>query len=143
MARNPFLGGETTTRIGSTRNPFLGVTPSVVGHPDLSSPEGLRQLAEQEGVELPKKTFSQNLLGGVSRVIDILRTGEFAVGGVLAGEGVRGGVRKKISPSDVLFGEEKPESLTGRFFLGATKLATDILLDPVTYLTLGTGLLEH
>lgn len=97
-----------------------------------------KQLLEQ-GIEPPK---TGRVLGTVNTILDILRTGEYAVGGLLAGEGVITGIREKISPSDV-FGitpnksERFIDLIKQPKFYGA--LAVDILLDPVTYLTFGFG----
>ena len=71
--------------------------------------------------EKPKKTV-------LSRVLDVLRTGEYAMGGLLSGKGIRKGIQQKISPSTVLGVKSK-----------VGKLAVDILMDPTTYLTFGYG----
>jgi hypothetical protein len=120
----------------------LGAPPTTGGAGgsfNVNTLEGARQLASSKGIEAPKRSLTSGLLGGLGKTIDVLRTGEFAVGGLLAGEGAREGIKKKISPSTALFGEGRPDTTLGRFALGATKLATDVLLDPTTYLTLGTG----
>lgn len=76
------------------------------------------------GVEVPEAQQESTL----SKVLNALRTGEYAVGGLLAGRGISAGIKQKISPSTVL-GVKNP----------VAKLATDILLDPTTYLTFGFG----
>lgn len=64
----------------------------------------------------------------LQKVFNVLRTGEFAVGGLLSGVSPIEGIKKKLSPSDAL-------GLTN----GLQRLATDIFLDPTTYITLGAG----
>ena len=64
----------------------------------------------------------------LQKVFNILRTGEFAVGGLLSGVSPIEGIKRKVSPSDAL-----------GISNGVAKLATDILLDPTTYITFGAG----
>ena len=64
----------------------------------------------------------------LQKVFNILRTGEFAVGGLLSGVSPIEGIKRKVSPSDAL-----------RISNGVAKLVTDILLDPTTYITFGAG----
>jgi len=66
--------------------------------------------------------------GLLQSVFNVLRTGEFAAGGVLSGKSPLEGIKQKISPSDAL-------GITNGF----TRLAADIFLDPTTYITLGSG----
>ncbi|MHA1305420.1 MAG: hypothetical protein ACTSPI_17105, partial [Candidatus Heimdallarchaeaceae archaeon] len=119
---------------------FLNTTnrrvDSFFSTPSLGATETLRQygypLPEKEGISFGKKSL--NVLTGV---LDVLRTGEYAMGGILSGKGLIAGIKEKISPSEALgirTDEEKLWSLRG-----LTGLAVDILLDPVTYLTFGAG----
>jgi hypothetical protein len=64
----------------------------------------------------------------LQKVFNILRTGEFAVGGLLSGVSPIEGIKRKVSPSDAL-----------GISNGVAKLVTDILLDPTTYITFGAG----
>ncbi|MDD5220149.1 MAG: hypothetical protein PHV11_06265 [Candidatus Bipolaricaulis sp.] len=89
---------------------------------------------KQSGWSLLGKGFV-NVLGGV---LNVLRTGEYAVGGILAGKSPITGIKEKISPSEVLF-EDREEDRKLWSQKGVTALAVDILLDPVTYLTFGAG----
>jgi len=107
-----------------------------------SSPNEPLQLLEEAGYEVPKKKGWSllgkkfiNVLGGV---LDVLRTGEYAMGGILAGKGPITGIREKISPSEVLLKDREEER---KFWSkeGLTALAIDILLDPTTYITFGAG----
>lgn len=74
------------------------------------------------------ETLEVNREPVLQSIFNFLRTGEYAMGGLLAGKGVIEGVKQKISPSTVL-------GMKGT----VAKLATDILLDPTTYITLGAG----
>lgn len=73
-------------------------------------------------------TAKEKSVGTLKNVIDFLRTGEFAVGGLLSGVSPAEGIKRKISPSDAL-GIKNTISA----------LATDIFLDPTTYITFGVG----
>ena len=64
----------------------------------------------------------------IQKVFNILRTGEFAIGGLLSGVSPIEGIKRKVSPSDAL-------GITN----GVAKLVTDILLDPTTHITFGAG----
>ncbi|KUK49708.1 MAG: Anaerobic ribonucleoside-triphosphate reductase [Parcubacteria bacterium 32_520] len=84
----------------------------------------------QKGYE-PLKQVSvvpTEITGTMNKLLDIVRTGEYAAGGVLSGVGVKKGIKQKISPSDAL-------GITNT----ATRLIADIFLDPTTYLTFGAG----
>ncbi len=84
----------------------------------------------QKGYE-PLKQISvvpTEITGTMNKLLDIVRTGEYAAGGVLSGVGVKKGIKQKISPSDAL-------GITNT----ATRLIADIFLDPTTYLTFGAG----
>lgn len=115
------------------------------GGRDLKTLEGLRSLAEEVGVEEKKSLFDRirgagrGVLGGVEKVANIIRTGEFAVGGLIAGEGIKEGVEKKISPSDVILDEWQPKSFLGKAAKFVPSLALDVAFDPLTYATLGAG----
>jgi len=80
----------------------------------------------------PAKTGTEILkeksLGTLNSVFTFLRTAEYAVGGAMSGVGFKKGIERKISPSDAL-------GVTNT----AARLATDILLDPTTYITFGAG----
>lgn len=61
-----------------------------------------------------------------TKVLNTVRTGEFAVGGLLSGVGARKGIQQRISPSKAL----GIKSGIGGF-------VTDVLLDPLTYTGIG------
>lgn len=84
----------------------------------------------QKGYE-PLKQISvvpTEITGTMNKLLDIVRTGEYAAGGILSGAGIKKGIKQKISPSDAL-------GITN----AATRLIADIFLDPTTYLTFGAG----
>ena len=93
----------------------------------------------REGVELPSQSRVRGALNGVFNVI---LSGERAVGGILAGEGIIEGQKQQISPSEALgITVEETESIGGLLKQPSfyTALAVDIILDPYTYLTFGFG----
>lgn len=105
---------------------------------DISTPEGLTQFARQQGISVePQKPsiFAR----GVSTTFDVLQASAKLVGGLIKGD-------ENVLPSDAIFGKAKEhetlgESLKYQFTTGdgLKRLATDILLDPLTYVTLGTS----
>jgi len=118
------------------------------GKVDPSTPEGLRQIAAKSGIALKEEDKPGVLGRGVQGGLDILLWSSRQVGvGLQKAKGVPDNqINPDLLPSDVLYGKA-PEI---RSFGGAMKyqfttgdglkrLATDIVLDPVTYLTLGTG----
>ena len=100
-----------------------------------------KQLLESLGYA-PKESLLQklgsgagSLLGGITRV---LRTGEFAVGGLLKHGNPLRGIKEQISPSEALMKDDENK----RDFWSKENLAgfvIDTLLDPVTYLTFGAS----
>jgi len=101
-----------------------------------------RETLEQYGYEVPEKKgwslLGKKFINTLSGVLNVLRTGEYAVGGILAGKSPITGIREKISPSEILFADrEEDRKLWSQ--RGIAALAVDILLDPVTYLTFGAG----
>ncbi len=90
-------------------------------------PEDLQKIATKENVVLP--TVNPNIDSSLlMKSLDLLNTGSYAIGGLLSGKGAIEGIKQKISPSSVIGVNN---------FWGA--LATDVLLDPTTYLTFGVG----
>lgn len=91
-----------------------------------------QQYKEFKGVSSQQKT--REVLkdkvdtGTLEKVFNVLRTGEFAVGGLLAGKSPITGIKERISVSDSL-------GITNSF----GRLVADVFLDPTTYITLGTG----
>ena len=109
-------------------------------HPSVYRPTTPKEELEHYGYELPKKGWSllgKRFLNVLSGVLEVLRTGEYAVGGILAGKSPITGIREKISPSEALGIKTEETRLWSKE--GLTALAVDILLDPTTYITFGTG----
>ena len=96
---------------------------------------------EQYGYEVPKEKgwslLDKKFLHTLSGVLDVLRTGEYAVGGILAGKTPFAGIKEKISPSEALGIKTDETKLWSK--KGLTGLAVDIFLDPTTYLSFGTA----
>src|SRR3990167_4639641 len=107
--------------------------------PGVECVEGLMALGQQTGEKLEQPQRGQGILGGLQRFTDLLSTGEYIACGLLAGKNPFQGIKKKISPSDVIFKKWKPNSKTGKIARAIVGLATDVAFDPTTYLTLGTG----
>jgi len=109
----------------------------ITGKPDLSTSEGLYNLAAQSGLkneadkimkvrgEEPKKIFSG---GWISDTFDVLNTLQYGIVGMIKGKGFAQGVKSRESFSD-------KDSL-GDFGLPGTimGIALDIALDPLTYI---------
>ncbi len=107
-----------------TTVPSDSSTP-ITGKPNITTVEGLKNYAAQQGVDVsntqPKESFLQGLL-------NVLNTGAYAVGGLISGKGVGEGIKQHIMPSTAL-GIKNP---VGGFI-------ADVLLDPTTYITFGYG----
>lgn len=122
--------------------------------PDLGTSEGLLELARKTGgpvKQLAEETIDPSegflsrigstLGSGLKKTIRALQVSSNVIAGVIdpnmsIGEAVRIG----MVPSDVLIGDIKPESKIGKVGLFVGKLATDVLTDPLTYVTLGAGI---
>lgn len=98
------------------------------GKPNLQTVPGLMLAAEQAGVELPKEATETAKRSTLQKVLDVLNTGGYAVGGLISGKGIKAGIKEKILPSEAL-NIKNP-------VLG---FAADVLLDPTTYITFGYG----
>lgn len=121
---------------------------------DLSTSDGLLSFAQAQGgavsqvaTELahPKtsilSTVSNGFKNAFSGFIDIISIPNQVVAGAISSKYTVGeAIKKNIATSDVLFGKKDPNASiyqkTGGFI---ARLATDVLLDPTTYLTFGTG----
>lgn len=105
---------------------------------DVSTLEGIRAFAEERGVPIPEKETRKE--GLITKIGNFLSTGGFAVGGLISGKGITRGIKEKISPSEALgFTKLKPKTTIGKVAKFAASLGVDVLLDPTTYLTFGTG----
>lgn len=93
--------------------------------PNVTTVAGLRDFATQQGIDVsgaePKTSILQKLL-------HVLNTGGYAVGGLISGKGIKAGIQEHILPSEALGIKSK----VGGFI-------ADILLDPTTYISFGYG----
>ena len=131
-------------------------TPSttITGDFDLSTPAGLLELAASQGGAVsaiaeeltnPSKTIWSSVTAGFKKsfraFIDVISVpSELVTAAISPKIGVREAIEKDIFPSEVIFGDPDPDDNTfqkiGSF---SYRLAVDILLDPLTYLTFGAG----
>lgn len=125
---------------------------SSFGQPDTSEVDGLLELARSRGGNIaaaaeelvhPQKsmlaTMSEKFKNGFSEFVDIISTPNQVVAGALSSKyTVREAIKKNISTSDIIFGDRDPNASTMKKVGSFTvRTATDILLDPLTYLTFG------
>ena len=146
---NPFAQG--TSGGGGSNNPFA---PSSSGGVDLNTSQGLLELARAQGGAVgqlaeelahPNRGILSSIGNGFkkafSEFVDIISVPNQVVAGVLSDKySVSEAVKKNISTSDVIFGEQDPNATTmkkvGSFLV---RTATDIVLDPLTYVTFGAS----
>ena len=120
--------------------------------PDLSTPDGLLKLAMQQGGAVSAAAYEtahpttsilssmgQGLKKAFSGFVDIISISSETVAGILSPSlTVREAIEKNIQPSDVLFGKMNPNASTlqkaGSYLV---RTATNILLDPITYVSFG------
>lgn len=95
------------------------------GKPNPESVVGLQTLAAQAGVNIPENKPQRSTL---QKILDVLNTGAYAVGGLISGKGVVEGIKQHTLPSEAL----GIKSGVGGFI-------ADVLLDPTTYITFGYG----
>ena len=95
------------------------------GKPNVTTVEGLRDFALQNNVDVSSTQPKESTL---QKILHVLNTGGYAVGGLISGKGIKAGIKERIQPSEALGIKSK----VGGFI-------ADILLDPTTYLTFGYG----
>src|SRR3989344_5777405 len=95
------------------------------GKPNVTTVEGLRDFALQNNVDVSSTQPKESTL---QKILHVLNTGGYAVGGLISGKGIKAGIQERIQPSEALGIKSK----VGGFI-------ADILLDPTTYLTFGYG----
>lgn len=145
---NPFAPSNVS---GGGSNPF---GTSATGSTDLNSSEGLLALAQQQGGALSQvanelvhpqtsilSTIGNGFKKAFSGFVDLISVPNQVVAGILSDKySISDAVKKNISTSDVIFGEREKNASTmhkvGSFLV---RTATDILFDPLTYLTFGAG----
>lgn len=117
--------GQAVTKDPTTGKYIFNGTPVQSSKPDLSTLGGLQALASKNDIKTPTETPQKSTL---QKVLDVLNTGAYAVGGLMQGKGAIQGIKDKTFPSEALGIKNK---------IGA--FAVDVLLDPTTYITFGTG----
>ena len=95
------------------------------GKPNVTTVEGLRDFALQNNLDV---SSTQPKASTLQRILHVLNTGGYAVGGLISGKGIKAGIKEHIQPSEALGIKSK----VGGFI-------ADVLLDPTTYLTFGYG----
>lgn len=114
---------------------------------DLSEVSGLESFAISKGLQPPKQSRFRSALEAVGRVLNVgTAASAGAVRGILrpelsVGQGIKEGLQKNIGFGDVIREDLgiKPTSRVGKIAVGTISLVADIALDPMTYLTFGTG----
>lgn len=99
--------------------------PKTAGKPNVTTVEGLRDFAMQNNVDVSSTQPKESTL---QKILHVLNTGGYAVGGLISGKGIKAGIQEHIQPSEALGIKSK----VGGFI-------ADILLDPTTYITFGYG----
>ena len=99
--------------------------PKTAGKPNLTTVEGLRDFSMQNNVDVSSTQPKESTL---QKILHVLNTGGYAVGGLISGKGIKAGIQEHIQPSEALGIKSK----VGGFI-------ADILLDPTTYITFGYG----
>lgn len=121
---------------------------------DLSTSEGLLALAAMQGGAIGQaaadmahpevgilSTIGNGFKTAFSDFVNLISVPSQTVAGILSQDlTVREAIKQNITPSDVLFGDKDPNaSVYQKIGSFAVRTATDILLDPLTYVTFGAG----
>ncbi|OYV27354.1 MAG: hypothetical protein B7W98_01960, partial [Parcubacteria group bacterium 20-58-5] len=106
-----------------TMMPSDSSTPAT--KPKVTTLAGLQSYAASQGIDVSQSQPKESLL---QRLLHLLNTGAYAVGGVISGKGIVKGIQEHTLPSEAL-GIKNP---IGGFI-------ADVLLDPTTYITFGYG----
>lgn len=93
--------------------------------PKVTTVEGLRDYATQQGLDVSGTQPKESVL---QKILHVLNTGGYAVGGLISGKGIKAGIQEHILPSEALGIKSK----VGGFIV-------DVLLDPTTYISFGYG----
>ncbi|MEM4271325.1 MAG: hypothetical protein QXO70_04510, partial [Candidatus Pacearchaeota archaeon] len=133
---------------------FVDITRPISGKENNTEFEKLNQYASNLGINLPQpKEKKIGILGTLNKISEIANTGAFISGEILnkiIGSKIdtkETAYKGKILPSEAIFGIDKRkansiwEGIKNNFFSteGLLRLGTDIVFDPITYITLGTG----
>jgi hypothetical protein len=122
---------------------------------DLSDPEQLYALSQsyggaiaQSGNEIfdPKRgllsTIGEKTKNALGEFIDLISTGQYAVAGAMSSRYTASqAIEKGLTPSDVIFGDRPKhyDTYAGAVGMGMVRLASDVIFDPLTYVTFGAG----
>lgn len=121
---------------------------------DLSSPDALLELARSRGGAVaaaaeelvhPEKsmlaTMGETFKHGFTEFVDLISKPSQIVAGVISDEyTVSEAMQEKLKVSDVIWGDSDPNaSKLGKVGSFTVRFATDVLTDPLTYLTFGAG----
>lgn len=141
-------------RKGGLRRIGTGPSQIISGDFDLNTPEGLLALANTQGGAIaaiaeelsnPDKTIWSSITDRFKKsfgtFINVIGVPSQTVAGILSPNiTVKEAIEKDIFPSDLIFGDPDPDaSIMQKVGSFAYRTALDILLDPLTYLTLGAG----
>jgi hypothetical protein len=102
-----------------------GDSSTPAAKPKVTTVAGLQDYAAQQGVDVSSAQPKESVL---QRLLHLLNTGAYAVGGLISGKGIKEGVKQHILPSEAL----NIKNPIGGFI-------ADVLLDPTTYITFGYG----
>lgn len=134
-------------------NGFAGFG-SFSGQADLSSSQGLYDLAQSQGGSVAQaaneiyhpttgilSSIGNTLKSAFKDFTDIISVPSEAIAGIISPNlSVSDAISQHVTPSDVIFGDKDPNASVyqkvGSFLV---RTATDILLDPLTYVTFGAG----
>lgn len=124
------------------------------GTSDTSSVDGLLEIARMQGGSIGQtaeelvhprtsilSTMGEGFKNAFSTFVDIISTPSEVVAGIISPEYTVGeAIKQNIRPSDVIWGDQE-EGMTTMQKVGSfsVRLATDVLLDPLTYVTFGAG----
>ena len=121
---------------------------------DPNSSEGLLAIANAHGGAVAEaaneivhpqtgilSTVGNTVKNGLKTFLDVLAMPNQIIAGTISSDYTIGeALEKNISTSDVIFGERDPNASTmQKFGSFLVRTGTDILLDPLTYVTFGAG----
>ena len=93
--------------------------------PKVTTVAGLQDYAAQQGIDVSSAQPQESVL---QKILHVLNTGAYAVGGLISGKGIVKGIQEHTLPSEAL----GIKNAVGGFI-------ADVLLDPTTYITFGYG----
>lgn len=155
FSQTPDSSNQSSSSAFGTFGGFKGFgTLGGFGKTDLNDTEALLALAQQEGGALgqvadelahPTRSILSTIGDGFKKAfgtfVDVISLPSEIVAGAISSKYTIGeAINQNIKPSDVIFGDHDPEASTmkkvGSFLV---RTASDILLDPLTYVTFGAA----